>query len=620
MGTFAGQATVRITTPLGGEAHSARASTGTADPGADVVVPSSDQTFELAAGASIVVHSAIHLRTPAATPTAGDIKLWVEFLDDNTAAGIGTGALLSVNTITQAAPLTLGALYAGTDVTFFATSDGTSTGTPKAGTFRIRVRMEYAQVTADATNGGYRVDSDANITLTGTPNTWTSPPAVADKGYLRAGVALAPIGINPAGTTGAPPATWGWQDKVRLNATASVGVLASETAATVAVRTAAAATPGTAVRTETITVGSGTTWADAAGMGFLDKTDPASFVVVLGAPSNSALSGRPFTHFTSAPAGWTLGAVDGGSTSTGAVSVASATQTLDATVYFDSLMQLNDNVFGTPPLSKNITPHQRLATDLGFFAFRCKDTRGNLSNTPAISWTESLSDIKGLVSPKTRNVAAQATQGGEAGWSDAFLIADATTNLPGGSWTHKAVISAPAGLVGQESGNVDVYPVLSPDPAVTLMAYIGASTAAGEADHMHAGDTMVLSFTLMRTDTQRRIAPDAGSATVSLIRYNVSNDHFEFLATDLVTWTDWASGVAAADIALTQDPSDSLRFSLTLSATSGWGSFDLLAALVQAKVNLTPYGFYVARELVDKRNAHSGNAYDLKIGPLVPRS
>src|SRR5205085_1547295 len=138
-------------------------------------------------------------------------------------------------------------------------------GTARGGTFRIKTRMEYGQVTGDTTNGNYRVDSDGFYALNPAtpPPLWAASAERQDKGYLRAGVSISAITVS---------------------------------------QTFAGATPTTDV---------GLT---------LDKTDPTLFTVNFEVKDTSAgisaLSNREVTHFEAAPAAWALGSTDGGANTT----------------------------------------------------------------------------------------------------------------------------------------------------------------------------------------------------------------------------------------------------------------------------------------------------------------
>ena len=303
MAIVAGQATVRTSTTAVTNAHNARASTGTAAPGT-ASGSGTDQAFELDAGASITVNSAIDIAAIGG-PVAGDIKMWVEFVADNVTAGLGVGTIRSVETLSNN-PAVVGNTN-GTAVTFFATSDGTSGGTPIAGTFRLRVRMEYGQVLPDATVGNYKADSDgiANYSESGTPNLWDF--AEAHKGYLRSGADISAVAVsNTLG--GSVPSPFAWPDSLRLRATSDVVALTSSSVLTFVAQSLNVAT---AVRTFTMTASTSSTSWDSSSDPHLDTTDPTTFGALIGPPANSTLTGRPWTHFTTIPGGWTSRATDG---------------------------------------------------------------------------------------------------------------------------------------------------------------------------------------------------------------------------------------------------------------------------------------------------------------------
>lgn len=442
MPNIAGQATLRLSTTSIVAAHNFRVQTGSAgSPGSgNSTVGYSNQPFELAAGSSITLYSAL---TSLVSVSGATLQMKVGVWDDS-----------GVNVL----PYTT--VYNGT-ASFSGTAPGSNVVfTPTtAGTYEIRIQAIYGP---DAVDGSYTADTTGAFTPSGTPNVWSL--VEHDKGYLRAGVNVTAGTFSNVSPGGATPTTWTWQHKVYSQLTLAQAMQLSATCA-----------DGNALaggHTGSFSTGLTTTWSDAAGWGYLDKTDLASghsgtFTPKIGPLGNATLSGQPCVHFSSVPAGWTLGAA--GSLGTGAVSITGPAQTIDVGVYADALMQNNDNAWGTPPLSKNVTPHQRTTSDLSFFAFGPKDALGNRASAQGattLAWSESLADSRGLTTPKSRSATA-VTQGGQAGWSDSFLIADATTNLPGGTWNHKYTITAPSGLVGMEQSNPDAYQVV---------AGLGAST------------------------------------------------------------------------------------------------------------------------------------------------
>lgn len=622
MATRAGQATARTSTATVTNAHNARASTNaaTVDPGT-AAGDGGDQTFELAAGASIVVHSDFRTNANVSTPIAGDLVMWVELLEDNVAAGEGVGFLRSVQTLSKAGgTLAINTLYAGTDVTFFATSDGTSGGTAKAGTYRIRVRIEYAQVTNDAVNGKYKADSDGNYSLAGTPNTWTAGIAEADKGFLRAGIKFAFTfsdaslgGAEPSGNKFVYPKSQFFQAALQRESDSS----------------ACSPLPNTSTSSMTLTQNQGagnlTTdnsslstnneqWTRTGGIGagsginnVFAAADTNTQVKITQA--NSTLSGIPWTHFTSLPAGWT--GATGGGINTQNTQANSPTNlfTIDPRIQFAHLLQLNDSAFGTPPSSKDVASGQRLTADLGFIASQAQDINGSaLAN--GLVWTEKLWDSGNLISsessPWKSRSSTGSTQGGQTSWSDAFMTWDA--QLPGGSWTQKEVITT-ANATGLETANTRTLTLLAINPNLRLLVGIGPSTEGAETDHLHAGDPFRVEISMFRRDTHAQVVLDSAAA-FSIFRYNPTADRFETLQSDF-TWVA-LNGATVNEFVCSAAGGDANTWTYTFTGaqTSGWGAFDLLAVIGIGVVNSTPYQAPGSREILGTAHPHTGYVFD----------
>ncbi|MBI2030910.1 hypothetical protein HYT05_04780, partial [Candidatus Kaiserbacteria bacterium] len=326
-GICAGQATVGVRLATDGAGvlrHRARAqmlASGTVDP----TTASADTVFELKAGESVTVKSAVRIGSTG-TPVNGTLTLTVKFLEDNSSTVASSSASLS----RALGAGDLNSTFQGNDLTFYATNNGLSSGTSKAGTYRIRIHMDY---TDDVVNGTYTSDSDGNYSRT-SGSVWQagSAPDKSDKGYLRAGLDLSTINVSQ--TLGSStPSTFAWPDNVRVRITAGAQALTADATLGITYKTLNGATP---VRTMTSSVSkSGTTTWDDDGTGMaLDTTDPTTFGVRIGDLANSPLSDRPWTHFESVPTGWSLGTTDG----TKSVYASNGSFAYDSTVILSNLV------------------------------------------------------------------------------------------------------------------------------------------------------------------------------------------------------------------------------------------------------------------------------------------
>lgn len=590
MATFAGQASlgIHLSTDAGNpNSHAYRAQAFTAPSSYEGA--SANAPFEVAAGAAILVKSGMWNST-AGAGTGGAVTFTVSLYLDNSATLIRAVS----QTITVPSG---GNSVAGADTTFYATSDGTSTGTPKAGTYRIRIR---AQLT-DAVAGNYDADSDGGYTRTGTPQLWDASLSRADKGYVRAGVGISTVAPSNNTLGGSLPSPFAWPDTLRLRLTADNQAHAGSSL----VLNTATLNGATPVRAATATASaSSTTWDDAGAIS-LDKTDPTTFGIKIGAPANSTLSSRPWTHFESAPTSWTLGATDGGAQTTKAVSMSrQAYLTWDGRITVSHLLQLNDNAYGTPPSSKDISPRNRLVSDLGFVAARATNARGEGVN--GITWTRSLRDASSLVAEVFGDSVVTATAGGEAGWDPA--LGAWSSSLPGGGWTHRRTITAPSGVTGQEVTPTATMTLLAPNPAYRVICAGGAYGLTADKDHWHAGDPLLVGVALMDTVTGKLITPDSGSPKMMVGRFNQTLGRAEYLDSDL-TWKHLTTTVAAYMWPLVASAGDANVFVLVFADTSGFSTEDLHLVGVVTKSS-TPYSGPGSTSALDKNNRHDSYALD----------
>lgn len=275
--------------------------------------------------------------------------------------------------------------------------------------------------------------------------------------------------------------------------------------------------------------------------------------------------------------------------------------TIDPRLTHTLHFQVGDDVFG---MAKHDVTKQMLSTSSGFLWDKVKNARNEGQNS--IGVTQTLDPVS---SGTTQTAASTtSTQDGLVGVSGRM---DWTESKPGGAWDWSIDITSPADIDADthEVGGTDVLTMLAQDPRIIPEVYISPIAAGGEDDHLHPGDQMRVVFTLWNTETRKRLIPDAGSPLIVLIRYSPVDSRFEFLNSSNA-WVAWTGTTTAADSFALSDSGDGVTFTRDFLSTAGWGTTDLVAAVIQAKVNSTPYTWKIVRELVRKNNQHSGYALD----------
>lgn len=504
--------------------------------------------------------------------------------------GISLWEAASSDTVTDVAPA-LG-----------STVDRTITFTPThTGTIRLVVDVN---ITITSTGGAFaRYNTDVGQFGSNPELFPAGVTALSDTpGLVRCGCTLSSLTVN--GMTGGSAA---YPDSVSNTIVTSHAPTVADGTYAVSWRDSTTHAP---FATTTLPAGTTTSITDPGRT--IDNTNPiaSTNTEYLLTPSNSPLStanggaALPWIHFVAVPA--TPGTVTRTNDAAGnAVAVTfNGAYTADPRCPFIHEFQINDPVYGTPPMSKNVAP-ARVPSQLGQLTERLTNALGQGIN--GVSWQVDLTDPRGGA-PKAKAAAASTTQGGQAGWSPSFLPWD--SQLTGGSWNKLATITAPANAVGLETGASQVVTLLSLDPAIEIFLDLLPVIAGTEDRHLHAGDGMQVVATVMRTDTMRRITPDVGTVTAILIRYNIALTRFEYLAADKVTWVAWTGISTPADTIPLTDAGDGLTFTLQFTTTGGWTSVDVLAVAVAAKVGGTPYKKSVPRELVAANNDHDRYVFD----------
>ena len=264
--------------------------------------------------------------------------------------------------------------------------------------------------------------------------------------------------------------------------------------------------------------------------------------------------------------------------------------------------QTDDDVFA---VSKNDTDKAMLSTQTGFLATRFVTSR---TATGVNSLTVTQANTPVAPGTAVSGSSSTATRDGQAGWTDLLAW---PSSKPGGAWNKTTDITAPADIDNNAHvvSGTDVLTMLAPDPRIEIFIQLGPTTSS-EDDHLHPGDSAQLVFTAASRKTRKRLAPDAGTVFVKLIRWNRTLSRFEYLATDGTTWTHWSGTTTVADSIALTDVGDGITFTKVFVSTSSWGTADIVAASVAFEIGGTPYGFPIARELVGLLNKHHQYEFD----------
>lgn len=556
------------------------------------IINTGDHPFELAAGASVRVATRFEANSNIATPSAGDIRCWVELYVDRSSTLLRSVQVVTLPGGAGGYPDTHG------EEIFYATSDGTSTGTPKAGTYRLVARMEYAQNTADSVNGGYRVNSDETgvsplNARSGTTNTWASGRVRTDMGYLRAGVNLTAIDIDNSAAFDGLPALFAWPDTVRLRVTTDVTILTGSSTLIIDADTLNVATP---IRdSEIVASAASTTWNDSGGTVQLDRTDPASFGIQIGPPDNSTLSGRPWVHFESVPVSYTLGTVDG------TKSISASRQsflTFDSSITVDHHMQLNNNVFNVA-----LDTVSRLTSDLAFITLTLTNARGEPVN--GVTVTETLQDNQVLTTAAIDRSVATGANGRPS------TMSSWSSSLPGGGWLHTVDITSPSGLIGEEVTPVVTYTLLAPNSAYSVLCSAGGAT---DGQHFNQGDDFIAGGGLVNGVTGQLLTPSG--TPCAIIARQSDTGYVEYLD-DTFAWNQLDGSEAAfchdlmsSDLII--PGADPRVFLLIIPASVGvvWGLGGISCLFRFLDAAGTPYIGQASVFVSGGKNLHSGYKFD----------
>lgn len=470
----------------------------------------------------------------------------------------------------------------GTSFTFFGTSDGTQTGSPRAGVVRLYLR--HIKDNAAVSTANYDVDSDG---------TFTTLPAgatgIADQGCLRSNAIVSALSVSayPAG------ATFAYPDTITLSATHTqrFGDTNVETA-----------------RLD-LTDSSDVQFIAGSSAEATTTTFSQNFSVSDTFPASAANYGSRFLPIGNAGFVPTSGAilwtkfVASGVTQDGNNVKRSIFYAVDPRVTCTHHFQVDDDVFG---VAKDDTSKQMLSTQSGFIWTIFKNARGEGQDGLTITQTLDPQAPGTTVGPTSSSTSTQDSQAGVSG------RIDWTASKPGGSWDKTVDITAPAAIDANTHlvSATDTLTMLNVDPRVRLVVSLLPSATGTEGRHLQPGDDMQAVATFYNGETHKRIAPDAGTVKLFLARWNIELSRFEYLESDGATWTNWSgSTTVAATVAMT-DAGDGVTFTTPFTSTSGWTALDIVAIAVTGKVGGTPYSFYESREFVEKIAHHAPAIFD----------
>jgi len=307
------------------------------------------------------------------------------------------------------------------------------------------------------------------------------------------------------------------------------------------------------------------------------------------------------------------------------------TITVDPRVTAKFYMQLNDNAVATPPdLTRDLTHDQlnRQDSQLGFLVCRLIGSRAVGVN--GVSWVHSFQDSGALVADQDTTTTTTATLGGSPGWDPAFFVW--SSGRPAGGYLAKRTLPAPyTGLAttgatdrSMSALTASVFQstpaLLSQDPNLRVVAGIGPSSIALDADHYHAGDPLLMGLVVIDLSDNHLLArnpsasPVAGlvdqnSTSAIVASFNQTTGQAEYYGADFA-WHPF-SGTTAYEWTLAESFAGSRVFVATIAAanTANIGTRNLFI-VGKAKINATPYHGPNIAEVTAASNPHSGYSLD----------
>lgn len=434
------------------------------------------------------------------------------------------------------------------------------------------------------------------------------------RGYLRARVTLSSYSISNASLGGAEPASFAFPDSIFQRATLdavwyrSLAVAAAGRQSSTDKRTDAGTAQTAVARdyswTTTATTVSGLGRVNNGQWAISSTAADARFTV----PSNT-FGGSADREYEWAASGHT-----GSFTPSGANLDSASRYTVDPRITFTQLFQVNTSTFSTPPISGDTASGSRLTSQLGFTASRATNARSEGVNS--LAWTEKIWDNGTLTGTEgspthSRSTTSQA-QGGQDGWSDAFLAW--SDSLPGGSWTMKEAITT-TDATGLELTPSRTLTLVAINPAISLRIY--GNNITNPSRHLKVGDGVRVHVNLVDTDNFIRVLPDAGTIRLTVFRMKTDNT-VEYLKTDF-TWTSGTPNTAADTFLMAASVGDPTVFYYDFSAvqTANW-LYDVRFG-VRCLYGGTPYTNYRQNDVPGDQWKHDDSSdWSVSVLPADP--
>lgn len=442
----------------------------------------------------------------------------------------------------------------------YVTSDGTSSGTPLVGDFRLVVRAVRTSV------GTYDVNSDTQVT----------------SGMLR----ISPTSMNVQmwHSGAADPASYGDNIEVNIDLSHSPGLerahrhfdvraINADTLVEYAVQRTAGTDPQNTLMK-------------------VNNRFPAMQVSVnidvevVAVPSAIAPTSDPTVTWITVPAA-TADRIDPTRVRKGPVPV-------DATIWLNHHLQVNSGTYD-PALDQA----SRLTSDLGFITTQVTNARDEVLS--GITYRSVLRDADNLVAPAVdRTVTTDAT-------GRPPTMASWDSQLPGGRWLHEGTITGPSDAVGLEFSLSEERTLISANPALSMICGAGPSGTGNDVRHIEPGMTVLIGLTVLDVFAQRQVAVDTGTARAALCRFNLAFGRAEFLAED-GTWMP-VNGNAIHFWPLGASAGDSNTYIRTFTGSEAWGVADLFV-VGEATVAGAPLTNFMKEVVVSGVNNHDAYKFD----------
>ena len=451
----------------------------------------------------------------------------------------------------------------------------------KAGTVEIALRV--TKTTGGPTNTyDYETDGSPSTALAAFPATQV------DRGWIR-GTTTGTLSTSNVAFGGAVPALFAWPDTLYQRLALGHALYVS--------------------RTVTLDLGGVRSGASSAGTQTFDRNQQQvdnSFLAAATALTqsvtvgNATLTGLPFTVLTATTA---------------------PAVTVDPRLYRQSLFQLDDNTWGTPPASKHVSSRRRLVTQQAFLADRTLNARSEGVN--GITYNFALTPDK-PGSPITATGLTTTTQGGLAGYSSQFTPWQ--SSLPSGIWRKSIEITGPANKVsvfdtngarytlGVDATETGIYTLIAPDPNIFARMNVQHEPGLG-GRHFSAGMALIATSYLINVSTGVRIPSSAVTfARVSVVRATAAaqpdgtGTAWEYLDATLA-WNLWTDLEAQSTFALSASSADTATFERRFVTDSTWGTRDIRFNIAMEYEGVLYATDYIVVN-VDGLNRHDGYVFD----------